>query len=197
MRARFFTPLPLFACAVVATLIVSGCATHTTLKSACEETDWYATGVDDGSHGLPLVQLDEHRVSCAVEDAMPDEAAYLLGRLEGLETFCTIANGTQVGQSGGVYSGACPAGSEFYFLTGFRLGHEMHRLDRSIDHNRRSAGRLQSSLEKHGVDQATIRGQLARLDVDYDRLMERAAFLEAETQRVTVQEAYAQASAED
>ncbi len=182
---------PLILVVAAAALSLTGCATGVSVESACAQTDWYATGVEDGARGQALTRFDHHRLACAAQDEAPDEAAYLLGRLEGLEQYCTLANGVEVGQTGGVYAGACPHGTEFYFLTGFRMGHEIHRLDRSIDQNRIEANRITAAVDKNGVDQASMRGRLAQLDLDYERLMERAAYLEAESQRVIVTEAYA------
>ncbi len=197
MRATTRTIRPLVLGVAVAAIGLTGCATGGSVESACAQTDWYASGVEAGARGHALTHFDRHRVACAAHDVAPDEAAYVLGRLEGLEQYCTLANGVEIGQTGGVYAGTCPSGTEFYFLTGFRMGHEIHRLDRSIDNNRIEAGRITAATDKNGVDEAAMRARLAQLDLDYERLMERAAFLEAETQRVIVGQAYASVDVAD
>ena len=60
---------PLFLCVAAAALSLTGCATGVPVESACAQTDWYATGVEDGARGQALTRFDDHRLACAAQDA--------------------------------------------------------------------------------------------------------------------------------
>lgn len=89
------------------TAIVSGCASLD--RSECLNANWYAIGLEDGARGRPLERLGDHRRACAEHRVAPDGERYVVGRNEGLKSFCTYERGFSQGRAGHAYAGSCPA----------------------------------------------------------------------------------------
>lgn len=107
-----------------ASLWLMGCATMN--KSQCYNADWHMIGMEDGMKGRLTDYIGKHRVACAKHNVTPDLGEYRQGRAEGLEQFCTLANGFNIGLSGYGYNGVCPAQLAGPFLDGFAQGQDLY-----------------------------------------------------------------------
>ncbi|MEM7059023.1 MAG: DUF2799 domain-containing protein [Pseudomonadota bacterium] len=90
----------------------------------CQATNWQNFGVNDGRLGVPATDRSEIFADCAELGHQVDIAAYQAGRTEGLQLYCTVENGYQVGYEGRRYDNVCPPSSEVDFLQGFNRGRE-------------------------------------------------------------------------
>ena len=114
-------------CVMLALLaFLSGCATLS--EGECRNSDWYDIGFRDGRQGEPQDRISRHAGACADHGVAPDRARYLEGREAGLEHYCTQHNGLVAGESGAAYQGVCPVAEEEAFLSGYSVGHALHRV---------------------------------------------------------------------
>jgi Protein of unknown function (DUF2799) len=167
--------------AVAFTLVVlAGCASLD--KNECLNANWYAIGVEDGARGRGVERLGDHRRACAEHRVAPDAERYLAGRNEGLKSFCTYERGFTHGRSGHAYSGACPAELAANFVTGYRLGRELHELHRQHSELQREIGRIKAAL-KEGIPSARTRAmEVERLEAftrEAEQLEARISHLES------------------
>ncbi len=107
-----------------ASLLLMGCATMN--KSQCYNADWHMIGMEDGMKGRLTDYIGKHRVACAKYNVTPNLEEYRQGHVEGLEQFCTRANGFNMGLSGYGYNGVCPAQLAEPFLDGFAQGQDLY-----------------------------------------------------------------------
>lgn len=180
--------LTLPASIVLSGLLLSGCAT-TMNQAECLSADWYAIGLEDGSHGQTMARLTQRRKQCSEFGVAPDVQAYQQGRYDGLDYYCTLPNGLEVGKRGQSYNNVCPAEMQYYFLTGYRLGREIHRVRSEINRNRRQVSAIEKEIaseETTAERQAELRYQLRTLEQDFGRMQGRVEYLELEEQRVVV-----------
>lgn len=77
-------------------------------------------GHDDALAGRPPVPVCE-------------QPAYLAGHGDGLRRFCTARNGFEHGRHGHAYRQTCPPAMAHAFQTGYRMGQELHELNRRLD----------------------------------------------------------------
>lgn len=175
-------------CAIGVAGILTGCATMST-QSQCLSADWYSIGLEDGANGLAKTGLKNHRPQCDEIGVPADMQAYEQGRVEGLDYFCTVSNGLTVGKVGRSYAGTCPSNLEYYFLTGYRLGREMHRVDDDMHANRNAVSEAEQQLQSKEIAEARaaeIRYQIRLLDREFVRMQSRLQYLELEQQRIVV-----------
>ena len=107
-------------------LALAGCATGMS-KKECLYADWHAVGYEDGARGAPATAVSPRRAACAKKAAMTvDMNAYLAGREEGLNEFCTPAKGFDLGAHGGRYDGVCSGRDEAAFTSAFASGRGLY-----------------------------------------------------------------------
>lgn len=178
-------------CAIGLAGLMTGCVT-TMSQNECLSADWYAVGLEDGARGQPMERVAKHRQQCAEFGVAPDLQAYQQGRMEGLDYFCTLSNGLAVGKTGGNYGGTCPNGMEYYFLTGYRLGREMHRVRKDMNANRNGIRQAEKELQSEEVTDervAELRYKVRTLEREFGRMQSRLEYLELEEQRIVVSDA--------
>ena len=142
---------------VPALLLVAGCSASLS-KEECRTVDWRTVGYEDGVAGRPGYRIGDHRRACAEYGVAPDLAAYTAGREAGLHEFCQAHNGYQVGASGQVYTGACPADLAPAFEKSYDIGRELYVRGRrvsdteeGISSRQREIRRLEDSLTREAV----------------------------------------------
>ncbi|MBT8136609.1 MAG: DUF2799 domain-containing protein [Gammaproteobacteria bacterium] len=175
-------------CTIATAGLLTGCATTMT-QSECLSADWYAVGLEDGARGQSMARLGTHRKQCAEFGVSPDVQAYQQGRLEGLDYFCTLSNGLEVGKAGRNYAGACPTGMEHYFMTGFRLGREIHRVRKEIYANRSEVKKAETEMQsEEATDERVVelRYRVRTLEREFGRMQSRLEYLELEEQRIVI-----------
>lgn len=192
MRQKLFSLISVSLCG----LLLGGCATQMT-QTECLSADWYAIGLEDGTRGQTMSRLSHHRKQCGEFGVAPDVQAYQQGRYEGLDYYCTLANGLAVGKRGQSYSNVCPSEMQYYFLTGYRLGREIHRVYSDIRSNRSKVNSIEKEIASEEVTserRAELRYQLRTLEQNFGRMQSRLEYLELEERRVVVSEPMPMAS---
>lgn len=112
-------------CAAAA--VAPACSTMS--KNECLAADWQAIGYEDGAAGAPVSAISHRRRACGKKAGLaPDMDAYLAGRREGLEQYCTPSNGFTVGSRGSAYHGVCDGPTANRFLTAYQRGQHLHDL---------------------------------------------------------------------
>ncbi|MEM9140727.1 MAG: DUF2799 domain-containing protein [Pseudomonadota bacterium] len=104
--------------------LTAGCATLNPeqRQAQCEATDWQRFGLNDGRLGVPTSDRSETFSDCADLGRPVDLAVYQAGRTEGLQSYCTVETGYQVGLEGRRYQNVCPPSLEPDFLQGYQRG---------------------------------------------------------------------------
>jgi Protein of unknown function (DUF2799) len=110
---------------VLASLSVAGCAAMS--KNECRTVDWRTVGYEDGVAGRSGDRIGRYRTACADYGVVPNLDAYQSGRSEGLREYCRPQTGFRVGESGGEYTGLCPADLAPAFTAAYESGRELHR----------------------------------------------------------------------
>ncbi len=165
---------------VLSAAALSGCASMP--GDTCASVDWYALGLDDGTNGRSLDSVASHDNQCVAEAAEADLEDYRAGRLAGLDEYCTMESGLELARSGARYKGVCPVEIEGDFLTGFRLGRHIHRVEVEMANNRGQVEEIEKALDSSdlaNVERQEMRSMLDLLEQDYDGLavrMERLAW---------------------
>ena len=110
---------------VLASLSLAGCAAMS--KNECRTVDWRTVGYEDGVAGRSGDRIGRYREACADYGVVPSLDAYQSGRSEGLREYCRPQTGFRVGESGGEYTGLCPADLAPAFSAAYESGRELHR----------------------------------------------------------------------
>ena len=112
---------------VLASLSLVGCAAMS--KNECRTVDWRTVGYEDGVAGRSGDRIGRYREACADYGVVPSLDAYQSGRSEGLREYCRPQTGFRVGESGGEYTGLCPADLAPAFSAAYESGRELHRCE--------------------------------------------------------------------
>ncbi len=177
------------------TLTLSDCATLS--KDECQNADWRMIGYEDGAKGREASKLGQHREACADHGITPDMSAYLTGRDQGLEQYCTGQRGFNEGRDGESYEGVCPANLEDGFLYGYEAGRLLYlarkavkKTDNAIHDCEQERERLQAKIEKKEAlvisdestseERAELLRDIKRLQKRYGKLGEQIRGLEGE-----------------
>ena len=164
---------------ILVVALASGCSTLS--KGECLEADWYEIGAKDGASGKPRSRLNDHRESCAEYDVFPDREQYYMGREEGIQIYCTPANGYKQGYEGNFYSGTCPVDLESAFLSGYNIGREIYDEKRKAYENERKIDQLEKELAKKDTTQQRrkeLREEIRSLDQKNRDLRDEINYLE-------------------
>jgi hypothetical protein len=132
-------------------LILAGCGASKEEKmAACQATDWWAVGYEDGINGQYADRFKAHREACAKYGVMANITLYLEGRDEGLREYCRPQNGYSLGVSGYKRNNVCPPDLEPDFVDahseGFGLYQRRMTVQRAVD-RRNEARRRADNLE--------------------------------------------------
>ena len=94
----------------------------------CKLANWREIGLIDGMAGKPMHIFEERRGDCAEANVTADTHDYLVGREQGLRTYCQMSNALQIGLRGESYQGVCPAAIDSEFRRRHDIGYDVHRL---------------------------------------------------------------------
>ena len=177
MRSRLFiAPLAL------ALMVAGGCASMN--EDQCTYADWYTVGMEDGTRGYSMSRLGAHRKACAKHAVTPDLERYSAGRDQGLQSFCTPANGVARGKSGAGYTDVCPAQLSGDFRRGWELGRDVYEVRVAMATYEAESAKIENRLGEEGVSEEErevlarrlreIGRELGRLEADYDEASIRA-----------------------
>jgi hypothetical protein len=144
---RFVTVLSVAA-------LLGGCAGMS--EQACLMSDWRSVGFEDGTLGRPVGTIGNYRQACVEHGVSPDLDAYRAGHAQGVEVYCRAAHGFEVGRSGALYQGVCPANLVGDFLASYNSGRRLYELESAL---RRVEGRIASDHR----EQQSIRDELTSI----------------------------------
>lgn len=136
-------------------MVLSSCMTMN--KRECQNGEWRTAGFEDASRGRTNSRFNAHAKACAKHGINADKALYDTGYNEGLQTYCSQANGIQVGRKANDYNGICPAESEQGFLRGY-----VHGLELALDE-------LERKYDDARDDLSNARYRRLRVDSDKDK----------------------------
>ena len=145
---------------LLSVLFLSACATLN--KEECLHAEWRQIGFEDGAAGRNLSFLKNHREACAEHGITPDRNNYKRGHAEGLQEFCIPENGFAQGKNGYSYNGVCPRDLESKFLAAYKIGKDIHQLNRTIKDAQAEIDRIDEVLEQVRSDM----GQKEQLLID-------------------------------
>ena len=140
----------------------------------CDTVDWYQTGVVDGERGR-ADRLDAFIETCGTVDVTPDVDAYLMGREEGLERFCTFETGLQYGRRGRLDpTELCRPGLREQVNQGWQLGGVIRQVQNDIDDVDAQLADVRALLEGDNVlsddERERLWGEFDRLQRERERL---------------------------
>lgn len=145
--------VPAAGLAVLAAVVLSGCATMT--ADQCVAADWQAIGHQDAMEGRAAGHLEHHVAACTGHGVTADAAAYASGHTQGARAFCTPANGFRLGRSGGTNNNICPDDLANDFIVTYEAG-------RGLYTRRQAASRAQSDLDSLERRMQTLDQQISR-----------------------------------
>lgn len=112
-------------------LLLSGCGKMMN-ENECLVADWRTIGFQDGSAGRGMEWLERRGEACAEFGVAPIMDQYLIGRDQGLETFCQPRRGFDLGRRNGSYGNVCPGNLEGNFLNAYQDGRGLMQREQSV-----------------------------------------------------------------
>jgi hypothetical protein len=88
--------------------VLAACAPRLSPEQ-CQAGDWRAIGQADGMEGKGLAAFQSHVDSCRKAGVLPDRAAWMAGRAEGLVLYCTPSLAYTRGRRGLSFPEVCEA----------------------------------------------------------------------------------------
>lgn len=111
-------------------MFLGGCASLS--QEECITGDWYGIGYSDGLQGRSEAFLSNHQEACAEYAISFDIEPYLIGRKEGLKSYCHRDNGYRLGRSGTEYHYVCPQELEPAFLESYERGRKIYQQEQHV-----------------------------------------------------------------
>lgn len=112
-------------------LILSSCGKMMN-ENECLVADWRTIGFQDGSVGRTSDWLGKRREACAEFGVAPNMDQYLIGRDQGLVTFCEPRRGFDLGRRNVRYDNVCPPNLEGNFLNAYQDGRGLMQREQNI-----------------------------------------------------------------
>lgn len=120
---RIFFPMALLAS-------LGACATLS--EQQCLAGDWHGIGYHDGINGQLETYISRHFNACEDSGVVPDTAAWLAGRLQGLPLYCTPANAYDIGRRGQNLRPVCSSTQQNAMFQSWDWGQEYHIISEEI-----------------------------------------------------------------
>jgi hypothetical protein len=102
--------------------------------------------------GKPMHIFEVRRGDCAEANVKADTHDYLLGREQGLRSYCQLSNALQIGLRGESYQGVCPASIDPEFRRRHDIGYDVHRLREELTQMENRYGALEKGLRSKKID---------------------------------------------
>jgi hypothetical protein len=150
--------------AMSVSIVIAGCATMS--PEQCQRANWADLGLQDGLAGESMSVLDARMKDCAKTGIAADTGRYVIGRAQGLQTFCRLENAIPLGLNGGSYGGVCPPMIDVEFRHRFELGRAVYNLRSEVAWLDAHSDRLQHELRDADHDEDR---RLREADKDEDR----------------------------
>ncbi|ADZ68497.1 ATPase involved in DNA repair [Polymorphum gilvum SL003B-26A1] len=133
-------------------LTLGGC--ESVSKDQCLAGDWVSLGRADGAVGRSSNRIEDIVKDCGRHGVTPDPQAYLAGWNEGVQIYCTPANGFNVGRQGSSHSGICPPALAGSFEQSYRLGYRLWSARSAVE---QVETRIRSLESRIASDEAKLR----------------------------------------
>ncbi len=146
---------PILLSMIVMAMTVQGCASLN--EAECREADWEIIGLEDGSAGMPLSQIGQHRKACAEYGVKPDIGEYQLGHTDGVRLFCSPRKGYELGKAGRGHHEVCPSDLRAAFVAAYDNGRDVHNAQRALRN-------LQNRIKAAHLDLDDITQETAELE---------------------------------
>ena len=149
---------------LVALPLLASCASLS--EEECLTGDWRSIGFADGAAGRTADYIERHREACAPSGIAPDLDAWLAGRAQGLQQYCTPQNAYSVGRSGRSLSPVCSGPGVTELNRAHQRGLRYHRVGQEIRDTEGEIAALQSELGDLAADapeRGRIQAEIARL----------------------------------
>lgn len=138
---------------MLAMLVLAGCGESEEDRArrdqrktaACQATDWWALGFEDGVKGLRADYFGKYRRECAPYGVTAEISPYLSGRDEGLLEYCKPLNGYRLGVDGRKYANVCPPRLEGRFVDAHSDGLGLNKRRAAVDN---AASRLGQARQR-------------------------------------------------
>jgi len=134
--------------------LLGGCTAMS--EQACQSADWRTVGFEDGTQGRPVGTIGNYRQSCGKHGIAPDLDAYRAGHEAGVAEYCKPSRGFEVGHSGAVYQGVCPAPTEPDFVAAYNTGRHLYELESAVR-------QIDAQIAGSQREQQDIRGELTSI----------------------------------
>ena len=158
MSSRGRSPGAMVCFALASILLFGGCAVH--CADLCSAEDAQTAGYHDGSQG---------RHSCEFVHARTDGVAYRSGWQQGIERFCTEANGYQLGAQGAPFSKECPVAFATSYLDGYQSGYAIYLSQLEIEAMEHAIEAKSAELEQVYAALDAVSNRLAEPDANLAR----------------------------
>ncbi|OYT91620.1 MAG: hypothetical protein CFE43_12635 [Burkholderiales bacterium PBB3] len=151
---------------------LSGCESMSV--SECKVADWSRVGYTDGAAGAPESRLADYTEDCGKTGIVPNARAYRQGWDNGIQRYCTAANGWREGVQGRSGKDAVCQGQPGYrgFSRYLESGLQVYRTQEHIKRNSSEISRLEKDLSNatKDDDKKRLRESLRDLDRSQSRL---------------------------
>ena len=142
------------ALVVLLLLSLAGCMSNKPKEpTICALGNWQGMGYKDGLEGKDYAYVSHHHAACLVEGFELDLMQYRRGYLEGLQHYCTPANGRKVGLVGESYRGVCPERLATGFIGEYEAGRSYYlqqvkvdKIEDKLNQTRQTIRQLKSDL---------------------------------------------------
>lgn len=151
---------------------LSGCESMSV--SECKVADWSRVGYNDGASGAPESKLADYTEDCGKAGIRPNARAYRQGWDNGIQHYCTAANGWREGVQGRSGKESVCQGQPGFrgFARYLESGLRVYRTQEQIKRNSSEISRLEKDLANatKDEDKKRLRESLRDLDRSQSRL---------------------------
>ena len=164
--------------AMFGVLALTGCESMSV--SECKVADWSRVGFTDGASGAPESRLADYTDDCGKTGVVPHARAYRQGWDNGIQRYCTAANGWREGIQGRNGKESACQGQPGYrgFARYFEGGLRVYRTQEQIRRNTSEINRLEKELANAVKDDDKKRLRESLRDIDRSQSRLRSALAE-------------------
>ena len=149
-------------------------------EDQCRAGDWRGIGFADGAQGRSPDHIARHQKACAGIGVTPDLQAWLAGRQEGLQRYCTPATAYRVGRNGQSIAPYCSAAQLASMRPAHDQGRAYYQIGQDISAERDALAEVDYILRRLPADAGAER---ARLYAERSRIERRLSMLESRQRR--------------
>ena len=146
--------------------LLAACASLS--EEQCRAGDWRGIGFVDGTAGRGTDYIANHQKACAEIGIAPDLDAWLAGRAQGLQSYCTPERAYQEGRAGRSLNPVCPAASAASLREAHYAGRQYYEIGTEIGRMESDRNAVEAALDDlpddAGGDRRRLRDERSRID---------------------------------